>query len=87
MMEPTLVRIEGAVYSHRIEERVGGPPKSTHKVQYENHMTRDWQEHTTSGNGARARGVDDRRSGWYAPSFLFRKNGPRNVKLIGRERR
>jgi hypothetical protein len=55
MMEPTVVHIEGAVYSHRTEEMVGGPPRSTHKVQYESHMTRDWQEHTTSGNGLRAR--------------------------------
>jgi len=51
MMESTVVRIEGAVYSHRTEEIVGDPPRSTHKVQYENHMTLDWQEHTTSGNG------------------------------------
>ena len=31
---------------------------------------------------AATRGVDDQRSGWYHPSFLFRKNGPQNVKLM-----
>ena len=31
---------------------------------------------------AETRGVNDQRSGWYHPSFLFRKNGPQNVKLM-----